>query len=368
MVGRRKQPDGLPARLYARQGKRWTVYYIKAADNTNEELTRAQTADAGAVRLARAKAIEEYGRRAGGSVEDLAWLIDEYFRWQSQLVPDTKGKKAASTIAENKREAENLKLFFGAMLPDAIQPHHCYAYIDERIEASGAGVKAGKEISLLAAVLEYGRRRGKVRDNVARGVEKPRNAPSQVRVTWEQVQHLVEVGRAAGGSYAIQALAAQFAWLTLRRSTEVRAFTQRQIAAEGCTFVAAKRKGGEAARAGLIEWSPLLRATVDEALALKRWQVFGGARLLFGNLAGEPYTRSGWKSIWGRLHDKAEAQARELGLPWQRFSLQDCRPGGVTEKQERGDADTVDATLHADARMVATVYDRRRVRKAKPAL
>ena len=47
---------------------------------------------------------------------------------------------------------------------------------------------------------------------------------------------------------------------------------------------------------------------------------------------------------------------------------QDCRPGGVTEKAGRGDADTTDATLHADGRMVATVYDRRRLRRAKPAL
>ena len=39
---------------------------------------------------------------------------------------------------------------------------------------------------------------------------------------------------------------------------------------------------------------------------------------------------------------------------------------GVSTKMERGDTDTVDATLHSE-RMVRQVYDRRRVRVAKPA-
>ena len=40
---------------------------------------------------------------------------------------------------------------------------------------------------------------------------------------------------------------------------------------------------------------------------------------------------------------------------------------GVSDKLARGDADTVDATLHSNDRMVRTVYDRRRRRVAKPA-
>lgn len=369
MVGRRKRPDGLPERLYMREGKRVTSFFIKHADNRRQELGSARSGDMNAVREARRRAEQQYDEIMGVKPldENTTWLIDKYFVWQASL-PDSQ-RKAVSTITENKREAVNLKKFFGDMDPRTIEPEHCYAYIDERTTANQAAVKAGKEISLLSAVLEYGRRIGRVRDNVAKGIEKPRNGPSEVHVEWEQVEFLCEVGKAAGGSFAIMGLCAQFTWLTLRRPTETRNFTRDQIVTEGCHFTASKRKHGTANKTGTIQWSPLLRATVDEASAIKRWGKNSiPARYVFGNLAGEPYTKGGWKSGWSRLHDLAEAEAKKQEKPWYRFSLQDCRPGGVTEKEARGDTDTVDATLHADGRMVKTVYNRLRHRNAKPAL
>lgn len=61
------------------------------------------------------------------------------------------------------------------------------------------------------------------------------------------------------------------------------------------------------------------------------------------------------------------AEAARRKIVFAPFSLQDCRPKGVTDKMARGDADTVDATLHSNERMIRQVYDRRRVRVAKPA-
>ena len=171
-------------------------------------------------------------------------------------------------------------------MPDAIQPHHCYAYIDARTKATGAAVKAGKEISLLSAMLEYGRRIGVVRDNTAKGIEKSRNPPRQTLVKWDDIELLTRAGREAGGGYHIAALAARFAWLTLRHPGKVRAFTDRQITDSGCIFTASKRRADEAEKHGLIEWSDELRATVKEAMTLKRWAVFGGECLVFGDLAG----------------------------------------------------------------------------------
>lgn len=40
---------------------------------------------------------------------------------------------------------------------------------------------------------------------------------------------------------------------------------------------------------------------------------------------------------------------------------------GVSDKLARGNSDTIDATLHSSERMIRQVYDRRRVRVAKPA-
>ena len=65
--------------------------------------------------------------------------------------------------------------------------------------------------------------------------------------------------------------------------------------------------------------------------------------------------------------DECEVEAAKRHIAFARFSLQECRPMGVSTKMERGDTDTVDATLHSSERMVRQVYDRRRVRVAKPA-
>lgn len=185
MTGKRKLPDPLArARLYVRAGRLLTTFYLKNHDNTNTILAIARSDDVKAVRGARKEAETKYDDMHGSNAQprNLKWLSGEYFTWQASLPPQQ--RKAASTISENEREAKNLCLFFGNMMPDAIQPHHCYAYIDARTKSTGAAVKAGKEISLLSAMLEYGRRIGIVRDNTAKGIEKPRNPPRQILVKW----------------------------------------------------------------------------------------------------------------------------------------------------------------------------------------
>jgi len=58
--------------------------------------------------------------------------------------------------------------------------------------------------------------------------------------------------------------------------------------------------------------------------------------------------------------------AAERRIAFQPFSLQDCRPKGVSDKLAAGALETVDATLHSSDRMIRQVYDRRRLRIAKP--
>jgi integrase len=168
-----------------------------------------------------------------------------------------------------------------------------------------------------------------------------------------------------GGPQHIVALALKTAWLCLRRSVEVRALTRGQITDEGIVWKAAKRQRGETTKVGLIQWSVELRATVDEALAIKRNKL-AGAWYVFGNLSGQRYTKGGWKATLAKLMSECVAEAAKRQLPFAPFSLQDCRPKGVTDKMDQGAGDVVDATLHSSERMVRQVYDRRRVRVAKP--
>lgn len=63
--------------------------------------------------------------------------------------------------------------------------------------------------------------------------------------------------------------------------------------------------------------------------------------------------------------DYCEAAAEKEEISFERFALADMRPSAVTERMDEGDERIVDATGHADGRMVAKIYDRRRERKVK---
>ena len=89
-----------------------------------------------------------------------------------------------------------------------------------------------------------------------------------------------------------------------------------------------------------------------------------GTRYLFGNMRGQKYTKGGWKSSLDALMFACVEEAAKRGMPFTRFSLQECRPMAVTDKLERGDTDTKTATGHTSDKMIATVYDRRPQRVA----
>ena len=116
----------------------------------------------------------------------------------------------------------------------------------------------------------------------------------------------------------------------------------------------------------LIEWTPELRAIIDEALAASRYSGADCGPFIFGNMKGQRYSKSGWKCILGSLMDDCVKEAEAAGIPFRPFSLQDCRPKGVSDKLADGQTDTQDVTGHASGKMIAQVYDRRLVKKGKP--
>ncbi len=61
-------------------------------------------------------------------------------------------------------------------------------------------------------------------------------------------------------------------------------------------------------------------------------------------------------------------KAAEANQSFAPFSLQDCHPKRISDKLANGDWYIRDAALHTSERMVRQVYDRRKVRVAKPTL
>ena len=370
----RTKNDGLPLRLYERYGA--SVYSIgyKSQDGTWMFRLRCFVDDHKRIRELRHEAITKANQLNHGAPHEgsFAALVDAWFERQYKMPIDSEERRADSTLDENKREAANLKKAFGTMPVRDLQKADAYEYLDTCLVAEDKdgvprprAAKGNKEIALARVILEYGVRLRLIDHNPFTDITKLRTTTRSRYVTDDELALAMEVGRRRGGACLIVALGLKTAYLCVRRSVEIRALRRDQITDAGILWTAAKRQKGQAARQGLIEWSPELRATIDEALDLKRNKV-AGIIYLFGNMQGQPYTKGGWKKNLSVLMEECVAQAKQRGMPFTPFSLQDCRPKGVTDKMAAGATDVIDATLHTSERMVRQVYDRRSLKTAKP--
>jgi integrase len=364
MIRRRTTPDGLPFRVYERFGAR--VYSIGYKMKSGKWAFRYEcpVSDAKQIATIRRKAILESAtvhedRPVGG----FAGLIDAWFTWQEGLPASSVQRRADSTIAENKREAANLKKAWGHLEPGEVTKGMGYDYLEACQQKRPQ--KGNKEMALAHLILEYGVKKGALDANPLAGLEKNKTLRDRRRVTAEEMALAVEMGRKFGGARLIVALALRTAWLCVRRSVEVRALRRDAIKEEGILWQDGKDRHKQKP-AILIEWSPELRATVDEALKAKRNKV-AGTMYVFGNMQGQRYTKGGWKAMLDDLMRECIKEATARKLAFLKFSLQDCRPMGVSDKLERGDSDVLEATGHTSDKMVKQTYDRRESKRAKPA-
>lgn len=364
MIRARGNPDGLPYRVYERYGK--IVYSIGYKMKSGRWAFRFKCPvdDANQIRKLRRQAIEESAK----IVEDLpeggfAGLIDAWFAWQEALPEGSAKKRAESTLSENREEAKKLKEAMGHLEVSEITRPMGYQYLDHH-ESKGRGKKANKEVALARLILEFAIRKGMIEANPFDKLSHNKSVDEARRyVTHDEMAIAVATGRIMGGPYHIIALALKTAWLCVRRSVEVRRIGIDAIQETGIVWTDSKHPNKPKIT---IEWSPELRETIEEVRQIQR-NTLAGSWLLFGNLQGQRYTKTGWGKLLGTLMACSELHAQALEIPFEHFSLQDCRPKGVTDKLEAGHTDTQDATLHADGAMIARVYDRRQAKTATPA-
>lgn len=371
MTRRRDVADGLPYRVYERFGVR--VYSVGYMMPTGKWAFRysCPAHDVTEVAKLRAKAIADSARISVGDSDrppgGFTGLVNAWFKWQEDLPANDTRKRATSTIAGNKPEAEMLKKAFGHLEPQEITRSMGYAYLDACLTATDKDgkprprpIKGNKEIALARLILEYGIRKDMLVANPFDDLTRNKTVSAKRLVTPQELALAVELGRQIGGPQYVVAMALQTAYLCVRRSVEVRGITRDAITEQGIRW----KDGKDSTKpAILIEWTPELRSTITETLAIKRNKV-AGTMYLFGNMQGQKYTKGGWKSSLDDLMFPCLLEAQKRGIAFTRFSLQDCRPMAVTDKLERGDMDTKTATGHSSDKMIATVYDRRPQRVA----
>ena len=172
----------------------------------------------------------------------------------------------------------------------------------------------------------------------------------------------MRVARERGRMYVVVALWLRAAYLTVSRPDEMRYIKGCAVTDAGVEMSVGKRKkGGQALKCKLIEWSDELRAVMKEAHALQRTT----SMYVLGNSDGQPYTTSGWNTNLRRLMAHAENKAKTEGIEFARFTLKDMRSAAVRDCLDSGDENITNATGHCGDRMGRQVYDGRKTKTAR---
>lgn len=393
----RREATGID-RLVKYVGAKRVSFYYKYPDGKSETLASAPLGDRKAIaeaeRVAKRKALDiQAGQVVAGSVAE---LID---RFKTEVAPTHYLDQSKDGKAVRDSAYENLTRFFGKMAPATLETVHGYQFLDARAK-SGAPIKANKELSLMSTICNFAVRWGLIKTNPFVGMML-NQADKDVRVvSRSQVVRFYLWALRQSQAYRTMGCAAMFTYLTGFRAAEVRPFHLSGLSDDGVRVIGAKRKKGEAVVVKVRDWSPRLRAVVKRAqqtvVTTPAKKVVVKSLYLFPNRKGQPYSKSGWGSVWqdamwdwiASFDPKAAValrEAREHAAARRRerwavtgqsapdysitdhpeyFSALDIRPAAITAKLERRSADAYDFAAHANPSTTHKFYDRRKIKRA----
>lgn len=263
----------LPRRMYHYHG----AYYFIAADGKRTHLGR----DFGeAMRTYAGMVQPTIGRQTLGAV------MDAYLR---EKVPSKKPRTQSDYLDAITR----LRPIFGAMWPEDLEPKHVYQYLRER----PAKVRGNREIAVLSNVMQQAIEMGLIDSNPCKQVRRNTESPRERAVTDADVAgllpHCPEWLRAYIGLKTLTGLR-QGDMLRLGKANE---------RADGL-YVETGKRGKKL----LFNWTPALRAALDECKAIRRRV---STLHLFASRNGTPMTTSGFKTAWARAMSKAVSNGVE---------------------------------------------------------
>jgi integrase len=241
--------------------------------------------------------------------------------------------------------AKPLLAVFGDMAASSIEPAHVARYL--RIERAQAPVRANREASLLSNLLNLAIERGELATNPCTQVRRNRELPRRVEPEAAQIQALVRFAFDKGGQWPIIVMAAEFASLAGPRQIEFLPLTWPFIGPDEIRIRRAKQRQGAPEIVDKVEISDAMA----ELLARLRLARKNDCQTVFANRHGNPYSRSGFKTMWSRLVKSATA----AGAISQHFTFHDLRAFYATQHKARtGDQ----ANLHKNPATTARIYDR----------
>ena len=327
----RQSAQGLLPRMEARPRKDGLTTY------------RYQTIDRKAINLGTDKAeaiqrvLDMLGRAPDeGTVNGLWRLYRETPEWQ---------RLKADSQRDYLQCAKPLLAVFGDVPAAQIRPADVNRYL--RVERADAPVRANREKSLLSNLMKVAINRGDMTVNPCREVSRNREMPRRVEPQSDQIQTLVTFAFEKGGQWPVIVMAAEFASLAGPRQIEFLPLTWPFIGETEIRIKRAKQRTGAPDIVDKVEISPAMHELIQR-LRLSRKN---DCQTVFANRHGNPYTRSGFKGMWGKLMKEAE----HAGLVTQHFTFHDLRAYYATQHRARTGNQ---ANLHKNPATTARIYER----------
>ena len=236
-------------------------------------------------------------------------------------------------------------------LAAAIRPADVARYL--RVERADAPVVANREAAVLSNLMNLAVERGDIDRNPCKEVRRNKEQPRTRLVESAELDAFVAWADQQGPSAQVLVGMAQFAALTGNRRAEFLKLHWPAVDDHIIRLTRAKQHGGQVKRE-LVGISDALRAVLERQKALAG-DTYNPLGPVFKSPRGQDtYSESGFKTMWGRLMDRAVA----AGVVAQRFTFHDLRAHYTTYFKLRfGEL----PELHANPATTAGVYERSKV-------
>ncbi len=233
-----------------------------------------------------------------------------------------------------------------------IKPADVTKYL--RVYRKGASTLANREVALLSNLFNLAVEMGAIDRNPCKDVRRNKERPRTRLVESEELSTFVEWAEKQGPSAQVLVAMAQFAALAGSRRIEFRTLHWPLVDAEIVRLTRAKQRGAE--KRELVFIGTALREVLDSMKLLPGYNPMG--TVFRAPRTGNPYSESGFKTMWGRLMDAALKDK----VIEKRFTFHDLRAHYTTYYKKRYDALP---ELHADPATTARVYERSREAKRR---
>ena len=292
-MGRKRanNPLNLPDRVYAKHG----AFYYVHRDNRWEKI---------GTDIKEAKRIGNLYNDPDEVFGTMAYYLDAFAAWANKRAEQ--GALAPRTAADYADNVDKLKLFFGKMLPEHIEPKHVGQYLDLGVEMDRA-VRANREKACLSACFTWLIRAGEanVKINPCAGVKRNKETKRERYVEHAEYNALRKVA-----VKSVRALL-DLIYRTLQRPEDIIQWTVKNIIIKTETDgtqirVIRNRPAKTENSTGAvvdIEITPEIETILNDLKADPK--IIGMHSTLIRQTNGQPYTYDGLASMLRRYVKKA---------------------------------------------------------------